>query len=189
MTYALITPPASEPITLAETKSHLRLDDTNEDTLLASLIRTAREHLERTTGLSLIAQTWRLYLDSIPEDGVIQIARGPVQAIESLTLYDAAGEELQLPLTGHILDGHARPARLMLGRAVSPGQPINGIEIDFTAGFGESGAEVPDTLKRAMLMHVAQMFAFRGTVAIEDQPADIPAGYDRLIAPFMVRRL
>jgi uncharacterized phiE125 gp8 family phage protein len=48
---------------------------------------------------------------------------------------------------------------------------------------------VPDTLKRAMLMHVAQMFAFRGTVAVEDQPADIPAGYDRLIAPFMIRRL
>jgi hypothetical protein len=33
------------------------------------------------------------------------------------------------------------------------------------------------------------MFAFRGTVAVEDQPADIPAGYDRLIAPFMIRRL
>jgi uncharacterized phiE125 gp8 family phage protein len=189
MTYALITPPTSEPITLAETKSHLRLDDTNEDALLAALIRTAREHLERTTGLSLITQTWRLYLDSIPEDGVIQIARGPVQAIESLTLYDASGEELNLPLTGHILDGHARPARLVLGRAVRSGQQINGIEIDFTAGFGESGAEVPDTLKRAMLMHVTQMFAFRGTVAVEDQPADIPAGYDRLIAPFMVRRL
>lgn len=189
MTYALITPPASEPITLAETKSHLRLDDTNEDTLLASLIRTAREHLERATGLSLITQTWRLYLDSIPEDGVIQIARGPVQTIESLTLYYASGKELALPLTDHILDGHARPARLVLGRAVSAGQPINGIEIDFSAGFGESGSEVPDTLKRAMLMHVAQMFAFRGTVAADDQPADIPPGYDRLIAPFLIRRL
>ncbi len=189
MSYALITPPAAEPITLAEAKSHLRLDDTNEDTLLAALIRSAREHLERATGLSLITQTWRLYLDSIPEDGVIQIARGPVQTIESLTLYDASGEELSLPLTGHILDGHARPARLVLGRAVSAGQHINGIEIDFSAGFGESGAEVPDTLKRAMLMHVAQMFSFRGTVAVDDQPADIPAGYDRLIAPFMVRRL
>ncbi len=189
MTYALITPPSSEPITFAETKSHLRLDDANEDTLLTSLIRTAREHLERATGLSLITQTWRLYIDSIPEDGVIQIARGPVQAIESLTLYDTSGEELALPLTGHIFDGHARPARLMLGRAISAGRPINGIEIDFTAGFGESGAEVPDTLKRAMLMHVAQMFAFRGTVAVEDQPADIPPGYDRLIAPFLIRRL
>jgi uncharacterized phiE125 gp8 family phage protein len=120
---------------------------------------------------------------------VIQIARGPVQAIESLMLYDASGDEIAQPLTGHVLDGAARPARLMLNRRLATMRGINGIEIDFIAGFGESGAEVPDTLKRAMLMHVAEMFAFRGAVAPEDQPAASPAGYDRLIAPFLMRRL
>ncbi len=189
MTYALITPPVAEALTLAEVKAHLRLDDGNEDTLLASLIRVAREHLERTTGLCLITQIWRLHLESIPEDRVIQIAKGPVQAIESLSIYDEAGEELALPATGHVLDGNARPARLVLDRNLNPTIAANGIEIDFSAGFGESGAEVPDTLKRAMLMHVAQMFAFRGAVAVEDQPADIPLGYDRLVAPFLMRRL
>ncbi len=72
---------------------------------------------------------------------------------------------------------------------MNPAIAASGIEIDFSAGFGESGAEVPDTLKRAMLMHVAQMFAFRGAVAVEDQPADVPAGYNRLVAPFLMRRL
>ncbi len=189
MTYALITPPAAEALSLADAKAHLRLDDGNEDPLLTSLIRTARDHLERIAGLCLITQTWRLYLDSSPEGGVIQIARGPVQAIESLRLYDASGEEVTLPLTGHVLDGNARPARLILNRSVSTSRAINGIEIDFTAGFGDTGTDVPDTLKRAMLMHIAQMFAFRGAVAAEDQPADIPQGYDRLITPFIMRRL
>ena len=189
MTYVLIAPPIAEPLMLADARAHLRLDDANEDTLIASLIRTAREHLERTTGLCLITQIWRLYLDSTPEDGVIQIARGPVQAIESLMLYDASGDEIAQPLTGHVLDGASRPARLMLNRRLATMRGINGIEIDFIAGFGESGAEVPDTLKRAMLMHVAEMFAFRGAVAPEDQPAASPAGYDRLIAPFLMRRL
>jgi uncharacterized phiE125 gp8 family phage protein len=189
MTYASITSPAAEALTLADVKAHLRLDDSNEDPLLAALIATAREHLEHSTGLCLITQTWRVYLDSIPEGGVIQIARGPVQAIESLTLYDAAGDEVTLPLTGHILDGCARPARLVLSQAIDGTRDINGLEIDFTAGFGESGADVPDTLKRAMLMHIAQMFSFRGAVSAEDQPADIPPGYDRLIAPFVMRRL
>jgi len=187
MTYALITPPVAEALTLAEVKPDMRLDDGNEDGLLASLIRVAREHLERTTGLCLITQVWRLHLESIPEDCVIQIAKGPVQAIESLSIYDEAGEELVLPATGHVLDGNARPARLVLDQSLNPPIAANGI--DFSAGFGESGAEVPDTLKRAMLMHVAQMFAFRGAVAVEDQPADIPVGYDRLVAPFLMRRL
>jgi uncharacterized phiE125 gp8 family phage protein len=189
MTYALITPPLAEALALGEVKAHLRLDGDEEDGLLGSLIRVAREHLERVTGLCLITQGWRLYLDSIPEEGVIQIARGPVQAIESVTLYDAGGEEVSLPLDGHVLDRGARPARLILGRPGETTRAINGIEIDFSAGFGETAADVPDTLKRAMLMHVAQMFAFRGVVAVADQPADIPDGYDRLIAPFLMRRL
>ncbi|KQV32614.1 hypothetical protein ASC97_03340 [Rhizobium sp. Root1203] len=189
MTYVPITPPAAEALTLAEVKAHLRLDDGNEDALLVSLIRTAREHLERSTGLCLIAQGFRVYLDSIPEGGVIPIARGPVQSIESLTLYDPFGEAVAQPLAGHVLDGNSHPARLILNRIVNTARAINGIEIEFTAGFGESGADVPDVLKRAMLMHVSRMFAFRGAVAAEDQPADTPVGYARLIAPFVMRRL
>lgn len=112
MTFALITPPSAEALTLAEVKAHLRLDDGSEDALLASLISVAREHPERTTGLCLITQVWRLHLESLPEDRVIQIAKGPVQAVESLSIYDEVGEEVVLPAAGHVLDGTARPARL-----------------------------------------------------------------------------
>ena len=49
----------------------------------------------------------------------------------------------------------------------APGRAMNGIEVEFSAGFGESGADVPETLKRAMLLHVAAMFACRGVVAVD----------------------
>ncbi|RYC26840.1 head-tail connector protein [Ciceribacter ferrooxidans] len=189
MTYALITPPAAEPLTLAEVKAHLRLDDAGEDGLLAGLVTVAREHLERQTGLMLITQTHRLYCDAWPAGGVIQIDRGPVQAIESVTVYDGDGNPLHVSLQDHLLDGESRPARLWLRDPPAPGRALNGIEIDFRAGFGDTGADVPDTLKRAMLMHVALMFCYRGAVAPADQPAAIPAGYDRLVAPFARRRL
>ncbi|MDE1186273.1 MAG: head-tail connector protein [Pantoea sp.] len=189
MTYALITPPAAEALALAETKAHLRLDTTDEDDLVTRLITVAREHLERSTGLCLMNQSWRLHLDSICEDGVIPIARGPVQTIESVMVYDETGSPSALSLDGHVLDGFRRPARLMLPKPVRPGRAVNGIEIDFTAGFGATATDVPDTLKRAMLSHVAQMFSCRGVVAAEDQPALIPPGYDRLLAPFLIRSL
>ena len=189
MPYALITPPAAEPLTLADVKSHLRLDHAEDDDLLASLIHTARDHLERTTGLALISQDVRLYLDRWPDDGVVEIARTAVQAISDILIFDADGAEQVVSLDGHVLDRHASPARLHLRHRPRPGEPLNGIEIDFVAGFGDAGVDVPDTLKRAMLTHIAQMYEFRGAVCAADQPAVIPDGYDRLIAPFLIRRL
>ncbi|EGL66013.1 hypothetical protein AGRO_1266 [Agrobacterium sp. ATCC 31749] len=184
MTYALIHPPQAEPLTLAEAKAHLRLDGGEEDALLAALLRAAREHLERVTGLCLIRQTWRFYLDRWPETGVILIGKGPVQAIETILVFDGQGRAADITGADRLLDGVARPARLWLRDLPSPGRAMNGIEIDFIAGYGEAGTDVPGTLKRAMLMHVAQMFAFRGAVAPENQPAAVPAGYERLVAPF-----
>ena len=46
-----------------------------------------------------------------------------------------------------------------------------------------------DTLKRALQMHVALMFAFRGAVAADSQPVAVPDGYERLVAPYRLRRL
>lgn len=189
MTYALITPPVAEPLTLADVKSHLRLDGSDEDSLLASLIRTARDHLERVSELALITQTFRLYLDLWPEEGIVAIDRGPVQALTEIRVFNADGVEQIVNLDFHVLDGGSRPARLHLRNRPMPGEPLNGIEIDFVAGFGDAGINVPDTLKRAMLIHIAQMFEFRGAVSAADQPAVIPDGYDRLIAPFLIRRL
>ena len=189
MTYAQTNPPVAEPLTLAEVKAHLRLDGADEDALLASLIRTAREHLERETGLCLIAQGWRLYLDGWPKDGVIAILKSLVQAIQSVTVYDSDGAPVEVSLEDHLLDGQARPARLWLRHPPAPGQALNGIEIDFSAGFGEAATDVPDTLKRAVTIHVAHMFAFRGVLSADQQPAGVPDGYERLIAPFRMRRL
>ena len=106
-----------------------------------------------------------------------------------MTVYAEDGTPEDVDASGFVLDGQARPARLILPLRPPPGQVINGIEIDFSAGFGATGAEVPDMLKRAMLLHAALLYEFRGAVAPDSQPAAVPAGYDRLIAPFRRRGL
>jgi len=189
MTYALIDPPTAEPLTLAQVRAHLRLDQTDEDDLLTALIRTAREHLERETGLCLLAQRWRLYLDGWPMGGVIPIARSPVQAVDAVTVYASDGTASDVSLEDHLLDGAGRPVRLWLRDPPAPERRMNGIEIDFSAGYGEAGTDVPGTLIRAMLIHVAFMFAFRGVVPSQDQPAGVPDGYERLLAGYRMRRL
>ena len=189
MTIIELTPPVVEPLTLVEIKAHLRLDGEEEDGLLLALATVAREHLERDTGLVLAAREFRLCLDDWPEDGVLTIARGPVRAVTAVTVYDDEGEPQAVDLDGHLLDGQARPARLWLRETPPADRVLNGIEVEVSAGFGEGGTDVPETLKRAMLLHVAAMYACRGVVAADAQPAVVPPGYDRLIAPFCRRGL
>ena len=192
MTYALITPPLAEALALGEVKAHLRLTGADEDVLLGALIRTARMHLERTTGLVLISRSWRMVADDLPPQGILTLTRGPVTRIVSATVYGPGGLATKLDLTG-VLFERGPPGRVMLGPlpagGLGIGLAINGFEVDFIAGFGATGAEVPDGLKQAMLMHVATMYAYRGAVTPEDQPAALPNGYGLLVAPYRSGRL
>lgn len=72
-TISVITEPASEPVSVAQLKLHLRLNNgTDEDDLLSSYISAARITFERMTGLAIKPQTVRQYLqrwpDSLPHD-------------------------------------------------------------------------------------------------------------------------
>lgn len=81
-----VTPPAVEPVSLAEMKTHLRVDDDlyDDDTLIQSLISAARQWVEETCGRSLITQTWRLAMPGFP--GATGVLGVPVYRVDPLTL-------------------------------------------------------------------------------------------------------
>jgi uncharacterized phiE125 gp8 family phage protein len=54
MTSILLTGPAIEPISLAETKTFLRVEHDDEDQLITALIAGARSHIEAQTQTALI---------------------------------------------------------------------------------------------------------------------------------------
>ena len=79
--------PATEPVSKADVKKHLRLATTDaeatayttEDALLDRLIATARIITEQETGRALITQTKTLYLDEWPGGNEIRIPYPPLQ--------------------------------------------------------------------------------------------------------------
>lgn len=60
------TPPASEPILLADAKNWVRVTIGDDDALIEDLIISAREKLEADTGRSFINKGFRQSLDSFP---------------------------------------------------------------------------------------------------------------------------
>jgi uncharacterized phiE125 gp8 family phage protein len=189
MTLFRTAAPQAEPVTVGDVKAHLRLAHDSEDAFIAGLIAAARAEVETQAGLALVLQSWRLVLDDWPASGVVLLRRHPVRLIHAVTVYGVDGEASILDPQDYLLDAASRPARLGLAERPRPGRRLNGVEIDFAAGFGEGPGDVPETLRRAVTMLAAHWFEFRTAFAPDEQPVAFPAGFDRLIAAHRPGRL
>jgi len=180
--------PAAEPLTLADLKAWLRLDGSDEDDLLASVLSAARLAVEEAAGQPLVTQDWRLVLDAWPPDGILTLPLAPVQAVTAMRVRDATGGATVLPANAWLLDAAGDPPRLALsGSPPVPGRRLGGIEVDLTAGYGPPAA-VPEPLRMAVRLTAARLFEHRGD-GPDETGAAVPPVAAALIAPFRRVRL
>lgn len=201
----LIAPPAAEPVTLAEARSWLRVDTTDEDGAIASLISAAREIVEMATRRALVTQSWRIVMDAWPFavahrswtllstraaalTGEISLPLAPLQSVAAIRVYDSMGVAQTLPTSSWRLVAAPERARIVFSAA--PPQPtatVAGIEIDVVAGYGDP-QDTPAPLRHAILSLVSYWFDNRGDVATTDA-GNLPPRAAALIAPFRRGRL
>ena len=181
-----VSGPDVEPIDKTQVKQQIRLDadDTSEDTLLDLYITSARETVENLFGLALITQTWRMTIDRWPGgrepwwDGVrqgaiselvnygrnsqVMIPRYPLQDVDEIT---ADGESVNVSDV-FIVDTQQNPGRIVLKIGATlptvSQTAANGIEIEYTAGYGDGPTDVPADMRLALLQMVATMYTHRG---------------------------
>jgi len=191
MSFLMTAAPAVEPITLADAKTHCRIDGTSEDAYIASLIVTSRLQIEAALGLAMITQSWRWTLDAWPTGSIIELPMRPVQSIESLELVHTTGSTTPVAPASYRLDGLANPARLALTTLSLPlpAAIANGIAINFTAGFGASASDVPEPIRHATLLLVAHWYECREPAPAGTRHTPIPSTIDTLLAPYRTVRL
>lgn len=191
MTSYLLVPPAEEPLSLAETKVFLRVDSGDEDSLISTLIASARLHVEGITGRAMVDQTWRVLCDDWPIDAQISLPVAPFSSLVGVTAYDANGDGTAINLAQFQSETSTQSARLILPKAVtdSPAlRDVNGIEIDYVSGYG-AAADVPVDLKRACLALIGHWFEHRDAVFVAGSGAIIPAGFDALLTNYKSVRI
>jgi uncharacterized phiE125 gp8 family phage protein len=183
-----VSGPAVEPITLAEMKAYLRVDEdeTAQDDLISGLIKAARLTVEAASRRILIEQHWRVVLDRWPRDGVVLLPLTPLIAVDAIRITDAAGTVTELPDDAFETDAMSDPPRIIVSGAPEPGKPHNGISVALRAGFGTTADAVPATLKLAVRILVAHWFENRGDVVGEQI---LPPEALALVAPFQRVRL
>lgn len=165
MTYPLIqiSEPAVEPVSLTEAKQHLRLETTADDTFITSIIKTARKICEQFTGQCFIHQGFALFLDQFPHDGTVTLLKEPIASLDAVKVYDADDVAAVQVLDNYFLDPVKK--QVLLKNSVftpTPGRTVNGVEVDYTVGYGADASDVPDDIKQAILRVVTDVYENRG---------------------------
>ncbi len=191
MSSILLSAPAAEPITLAEAKTYLRIDHDDEDGEIAALIAGARAHVENATRRALITQSWRISRDTWPVDGRLVLMPAPVQQLTAARIVRLDNSAQAIDVSAFTLDRAAAPAILGFCPGALPisDRPVAGIELDFTAGYGDAADDVPAPLRQAIRLLLAHWYENRGLAAIGHEATPLPHTVAALIAPYRVLTL
>jgi uncharacterized phiE125 gp8 family phage protein len=183
------TPPAVEPVTLAEAKHHCRVDTTDDDAYISSLIAVAREYVEDRLDVTLITTVWEARYDAFPIWELL-LPRPPMQAANVTVTYRNEGGSM-VTITSVAsqfqTDHRTTPGRIYpLYNGVWPAVrgDENSVTVQWTAGYGASGSAVPTTVKHAILLLVAHWYGTREpvTTGTTAQNLPIPLTFETLMA-------
>ena len=182
----LLTPPAAEPLSLAEAKAFLRVETADEDPLIAAFISAARLHVETQTGLALVTQSWRMVLDCWPANGRLAVRPAPLQVLTAARVFDFDGEARAIDIQAFVPDVSTSMLSFIPWALPMPTRIAAGIALDFTTGFGDAASDVPEPLRQAIRLLVAHWHENRAIVG-GAEAAPVPANAAALVAPY--RRL
>lgn len=182
--------PATAVMTVAEAKTFLRVDHSDDDTLIESLIASSTRAAENHCQRAFITQTWNLYLDSFPHDGApIRIALPPLQSVSSITYVDINGATQTWGASNYQVDAKRQPGMVVLAPNVAyPSTQfgvINAVTVTFLAGYGVAAA-LPADLLQALRWMVSDMYAHRENTVVGGVVNELPAGVKAALAPYQI---
>jgi len=197
MILTLVTESTSEPITVDEAKTYLRMestDSTAEDGLIGSFITVARKYAENYTKTAFVTQTRKLIFDDFSgSTSTIELPRPPVSTVSSnvsITYVEdtTAGNTTTIASTVYTVDADSRPARVFPSYGnewpSSVRDQRNAVTIQFVSGY--TTANVPEDVKTWIKMRVADMYENRQGLT-EAQMMRLPRSHlDALLDPYVI---
>ena len=175
-----LTPPAAEPLTLAEAKLHLQLEDsfTDDDELISGFIGTAREMAEHITGRALVTQQWRYSVDAFPADS-LELPLPKLQSVQAVSYLDNNGTRQTLANTEYDVITDELVGRIIPAYGKSwpscrnhPGS----VRVDYTCGYG-AASDVPFSIKQWMKLMIRAAYDNRSAIVEGQSMRDIPRSF------------
>lgn len=212
----IVTAQTQEPVSLEEMKLHLRVDHDEDDLLIVSVLKAAREYVEAETGRQLCTQTYNWIRNGFPQEGrerddyycpgsllgrSIKFPIPPTQSVTSVT-YLAASDGTSTTLSSsnyELITGwvsgkvHPRIPHARLVEAYNCTWPasrnsIQSVTIRFVAGYG-TAQYVPHEFKAVIKLLAAHYYENREGVITGTISSDTPYGIERMLGTLMAGEL
>ncbi|MCE9635595.1 MAG: head-tail connector protein [Planctomycetes bacterium] len=184
----LLEGPAAPLVSLAEAQIHVRSENPEESALLASMVLAATAQAEAYCRRRFVTQRWRATFDRFPDEALF-LPHPPLASVEAVTYADTAGVAQVLAPADYLVRTAETPGEVIpaYGKSWPSTRDVaDAVAVDFTCGYGDP-SDVPEAVKRAVLLLVGTLYANRESVAPTTmQP--IPHTAEWLLGPFMVRR-
>lgn len=180
----LIDAPATTPITLAEVKAQLRVEHTDDDDILNRLINVAVAFtdVKGALGQAMISQKWGQWIESTPPQKV-KLILSPFIALTAVNYYDTDGVLQTDTLSNYQVFGTSTYVTVEpkdgFSWPTTQSRP-DAIRLDYTIGYGETTADVPETLRHALMLIVGHWYDNREQSSF-DELSNIPFGFEALL--------
>ena len=167
MALTIVTEPALEPVSVAELNDFLRLTGTagSSDTILSALTTAARIYCEGVQNHAYIDQVLKLTSDRFPGRKYIELPKGPITSVASIIYYGTGNTANTMTASNYYVDTVSSPARAYLAYGeIWPSlilRPANGVEVQYTAGYGSAATSVPENVRHAIKLIVGHMYEHR----------------------------
>lgn len=152
----LIAEPSELPLSLAEAKTWLRVDHSDEDDLILDLVKGAMQFVEEEIAghRQLLTATWEVGACNWWGFDFLTLPRPPLQSVTSIKYYDSDGTLATLDTSFYEVRTYQKqPGTIALAyqKFWPVVQPIRNwpITIRFVAGYG-TAAELPSKVKQAL---------------------------------------
>ncbi len=196
------TPPTALAVNLSDMKIYLRVDGTDDDTLITDLIKSSSEVIKNYLRRPLISETFEFFMDAFGDDNngdeklisygsgefvgsrnhilgegdYIELPFPPIKSVTSITTYDRLNVGTVFSSTSYQIDELG--GRIYLNEGYSwPDNLRNkeAIKIEFIAGFGDTEASIPLPIKQAIKEY---------TSCIYDCKSDCDITNKRTLSPY-----
>ena len=198
-------------VATSDQKSFMRVDFSDDDSLIAELIKASQNVIETYLNRSITTQTLSLFLDRLPfysdiklQEGIytapdleynsnfIVLPKAPVASVTHVKYYANDDTASTFASTNYYVDTISQQARIVLKTGsswptVAETRNANAYEIKYVAGYG-GASDVPEPIVQAIKVLTTHLYENREAVTSLSVNT-IPYTIGALLQPYKVQRL